>query len=382
MIHSVFELGDTIAREVMVPRNDVVYIERYKNLRQTALAVPQERVLPAAGDRREPRRRPRLRLPQGRRAPRLRRARRRVHRARRGGDATRALRPRLQAGRRAALGDAGDAPAHRRGRRRVRRHGRPDHHRGHPRGDRRRDHRRVRHRPGRRGGAALRHHAGCRRATRSTTSTRSSASRSSTRTSTASAGCSPSTSAGSRSPAPTWSRTACASRPRASPVGATGSAPCWSARSSRTRRVRAGRRRITTLTRMSDPGRPVRRGRQARHPGPGHPGADPRGGGRRGPRPRRAHVRRRLGRAGRPCRCRRSRSASRWRSRRARGGSRPACCSATGDAEVADADRAAVADLAGPGVPLHVGATGGSRSRVTTTYLTHLRRRIGSNLCA
>jgi CBS domain containing-hemolysin-like protein len=35
MIHSVFELGDTIAREVMVPRNDVVYIERYKNLRQT-----------------------------------------------------------------------------------------------------------------------------------------------------------------------------------------------------------------------------------------------------------------------------------------------------------------------------------------------------------
>jgi CBS domain containing-hemolysin-like protein len=35
MIHSVFELGDTSAREVMVPRNDVVYVERYKNLRQT-----------------------------------------------------------------------------------------------------------------------------------------------------------------------------------------------------------------------------------------------------------------------------------------------------------------------------------------------------------
>ena len=34
MIHSVFELGDTTAREVMVPRTDVVYIERYKNLRQ------------------------------------------------------------------------------------------------------------------------------------------------------------------------------------------------------------------------------------------------------------------------------------------------------------------------------------------------------------
>jgi CBS domain containing-hemolysin-like protein len=35
MIHSVFELGDTSAREVMVPRTDVVYVERYKNLRQT-----------------------------------------------------------------------------------------------------------------------------------------------------------------------------------------------------------------------------------------------------------------------------------------------------------------------------------------------------------
>ena len=35
MIHSVFELGDTTAREVMVPRGDVVYIERHKNLRQT-----------------------------------------------------------------------------------------------------------------------------------------------------------------------------------------------------------------------------------------------------------------------------------------------------------------------------------------------------------
>src|SRR4051794_15213133 len=34
MIHSVFELGDTIAREVMVPRTDVVFIERGKTLRQ------------------------------------------------------------------------------------------------------------------------------------------------------------------------------------------------------------------------------------------------------------------------------------------------------------------------------------------------------------
>ena len=34
MIHSVFELGDTIVREVMVPRTDVVFVERHKTLRQ------------------------------------------------------------------------------------------------------------------------------------------------------------------------------------------------------------------------------------------------------------------------------------------------------------------------------------------------------------
>src|SRR5215216_3319182 len=34
MIHSVFDLGDTIAREVMVPRTDMVFIEEYKTLRQ------------------------------------------------------------------------------------------------------------------------------------------------------------------------------------------------------------------------------------------------------------------------------------------------------------------------------------------------------------
>jgi CBS domain containing-hemolysin-like protein len=38
MIHSVFELGDTIAREVMVPRTDVVWIERHKSVGQ-ALAL-------------------------------------------------------------------------------------------------------------------------------------------------------------------------------------------------------------------------------------------------------------------------------------------------------------------------------------------------------
>jgi CBS domain containing-hemolysin-like protein len=34
MIHSVFELGDTLVREVMVPRTEMVFIERDKTLRQ------------------------------------------------------------------------------------------------------------------------------------------------------------------------------------------------------------------------------------------------------------------------------------------------------------------------------------------------------------
>ncbi|MCP2165180.1 hemolysin family protein [Goodfellowiella coeruleoviolacea] len=38
MIHSVFELGDTVAREVMVPRTEIVWIEQHKSVRQ-ALAL-------------------------------------------------------------------------------------------------------------------------------------------------------------------------------------------------------------------------------------------------------------------------------------------------------------------------------------------------------
>ncbi len=52
MIHSVFELGDTIVRAVMVPRTDVVFIERTKSLRQTislALRSGYSRI-PVIGD--------------------------------------------------------------------------------------------------------------------------------------------------------------------------------------------------------------------------------------------------------------------------------------------------------------------------------------------
>ena len=65
MIHSVFELGDTLVREVMVPRPDVVWVERDTVRRQGAAAGPAQRLLPAAGARGEHRRRHRRRLPQG-----------------------------------------------------------------------------------------------------------------------------------------------------------------------------------------------------------------------------------------------------------------------------------------------------------------------------
>ena len=188
MIHSVFELGDTTVREVMVPRNDVVYIERHKNLRQTMSLFLRSGFSRVPGDRREPRRRRRLRLPQGRRPPRLRGARRRVHPAGRGDHAAGPTGCRTPSRSTTLLArDAGAAPAHRRRRRRVRRHRRPGHHRGRARGDRRRDHRRVRRRGGRGRDSSTTARSGSPRATRSTTSTSSSASTSRRRTSTASA---------------------------------------------------------------------------------------------------------------------------------------------------------------------------------------------------
>jgi CBS domain containing-hemolysin-like protein len=52
MIHSVFELGDTTVREVMVPRTDVVYIERTKTLRQAMSLFLRSGFsrIPVAGD--------------------------------------------------------------------------------------------------------------------------------------------------------------------------------------------------------------------------------------------------------------------------------------------------------------------------------------------
>ena len=147
MIHSVFELGDTLVREVMVPRTDVVFIERTKTLRQAmslALRSGFSRI-PVVGEdlddvigfaylkdvtkrvfdrheaetteRVESVMRPVLYVPDSKPADELLRE--------------------MQAERKHVA----------RRRRRVRRHRRPGHHRGHARGDRRRDHRRVRRGP-------------------------------------------------------------------------------------------------------------------------------------------------------------------------------------------------------------------------------------------
>ena len=146
MIHSVFELGDTIAREVMVPRTDVVYIERHKNLRQTMSLFLRSGFsrIPVIGEnlddivgfaylkdivRRD------FEAPDVESTQRVEEVMRPVH-----------FVPDSKPVDALLSRDAGPAPAHRGGRRRVRRHRRPGHHRGRPGGDRRRDHRRVRRR--------------------------------------------------------------------------------------------------------------------------------------------------------------------------------------------------------------------------------------------
>ena len=51
MIQSVFDLGDTSAREVMVPRGEMVWIESTKIRRAGDLAGRALRSFPTAGDR-------------------------------------------------------------------------------------------------------------------------------------------------------------------------------------------------------------------------------------------------------------------------------------------------------------------------------------------
>ena len=65
MIQSVFELGDTIAREVMVPRTEIVWIERTKTVPQALALALRSGFSRIPVDRRERRRHHRRRLPEG-----------------------------------------------------------------------------------------------------------------------------------------------------------------------------------------------------------------------------------------------------------------------------------------------------------------------------
>ena len=123
MIQSVFDLGDTIAREVMVPRTEVVWIERSKTVRQAlALALRSGfSRIPVVGDSADDVLGVAYLKDLARRAQDAERAR---TTRRRGRHAHRRLRAGVQAGRRAAARDAGRPLAHRDRHRRVRRHGR------------------------------------------------------------------------------------------------------------------------------------------------------------------------------------------------------------------------------------------------------------------
>ena len=65
MLQSVFDLGDTIVREVMVPRTEVVWIEESKTHPAGPAPGHPVRPVPHPGDRRGRRRRARRRVRQG-----------------------------------------------------------------------------------------------------------------------------------------------------------------------------------------------------------------------------------------------------------------------------------------------------------------------------
>ena len=149
MIQSVFDLGDTIAREVMVPRTDVVFIESTKTVPQAlALALRSgfSRIPVVADNVDDVIGLVYLKDLVRRNQDHERARQTKLDEVMRAAD----LRAGVQAGRSAAAGDAIHLFTHGNRHRRVRRHGRPDHHRGHPRRDRGRDPRRVRRGTGRR----------------------------------------------------------------------------------------------------------------------------------------------------------------------------------------------------------------------------------------
>ena len=156
MIQSVFELGDTPAREVMVPRTEMVWIESDKTAGQaTSLAVRSGHSrIPVIGEN----------VDDVIGVVYLKDLVQKTYYSNNGGrdtkvvrgDAARGVRAGLQAVGRAAAGDAARPRPHGAAGRRIRRDRRAGHDRGRARGDRRRDRRRVRHRRSRSGGGARR----------------------------------------------------------------------------------------------------------------------------------------------------------------------------------------------------------------------------------
>ena len=143
LIHSIFEFGDTVVREVMVPRPDMVAVEADATVDEAiALAISAGKSrLPAFDDSTD--------NIVGLVFLKDLVARSGSGRGQRAGArqlAAAALRARVEARRRAAARDADREVPHGDRRRRVRRHRRPRHDGGPARGDRRRDHRRVRRR--------------------------------------------------------------------------------------------------------------------------------------------------------------------------------------------------------------------------------------------
>ena len=106
MIHSVFELGDTVRPRGHGAAHRHAGDRARKAAATGVFAVPAVRLLPRPGGRRRSGRRPRRALPQGRRAPAQRRSRGRAARHRRAADAAGGLRAGQQAGRRPAARDA------------------------------------------------------------------------------------------------------------------------------------------------------------------------------------------------------------------------------------------------------------------------------------
>ena len=351
MIHSVFELGDTSSREVMVPRTEMVFVERDKTLRQAmslALRSGFSRI-PVIGEnvddivgvvylkdlvRRD------LRAPRGR----ARASASRASCARRSWCPTASAptsccarcRPRASTSRWSStstaappgivtiedvleeivgeIADEYDTEA-------------PE---VEP--------------------LARRLPTGCTRACTSRTSPSSSASRSTAtrRASTPSAACSPSASAGCRSrarasPCTGWDLTAESAAGRRNRIGTVLAEPVAP--------VDDDERGRATMTEPA--GELLRRGRQARHAGPRRPRPRRRGRGRRGPRRDRPHLLRRHRRAAVAARSRRCALAV---AQAAASGARglEAAVVVRRDSALDAADLDAVRDLGGAGVPVHV----------------------------